>query len=245
MRTMYDAVTVANIPASATLVAGYVDGRYANVPQLRARFPGIEVVDIAVFASTNAGRVLDVENGDATPAQAPGWVKMRRAAGVDPTIYCNDSTTAQVWAAFINAGVPQPHYWEANPDGVATLRSGTVAKQYAWTGPYDISAVADYWPGIDPVPTPSPTVAPSNTGSSGRVLQVGMSGSDVARMQAALMGRPVNCSQIRRSGGADGNFGPGTEAGVKQCQAAAHVTADGIVGPNTRAAWATQWKVTF
>lgn len=31
-RTMYDSVTVADVPAHATMVAGYANGRYANLP---------------------------------------------------------------------------------------------------------------------------------------------------------------------------------------------------------------------
>ncbi|MDI5966123.1 hypothetical protein [Streptantibioticus silvisoli] len=149
-RTMYDGVTVADLPSGAPLYAGYVDGIYANVTALRKRFPKARVVEIAVFASTHAGQVLDVETGDATPAQAPGWVTARRHAGADPTVYCNSSTWPSVRAAFTKAGVAQPHYWIADYDGKATVPSGAVAKQFKSTAHYDQSVVADYWPGVDP-----------------------------------------------------------------------------------------------
>lgn len=153
-RTLYDAVTPANIPASAQMVAGYVDGRYAWSASDWARFPGAVKVRIAVFASTNDGHVLDVEPGDATPAQAVGWVQRRRAAGVDPTVYCGLSTTGYSWAnvraAFQAAGVAEPHYWvAAYPGNGPNLYAGSVAHQYANPGPYDLSVVADYWPGVD------------------------------------------------------------------------------------------------
>lgn len=150
---MYDSVTPSAIPATATMVAGYVDGIYAWPPSAWARFPRAVHVPIAVFASTNAGVVLDVETGDATPAQAPGWVQRRRTAGVDPTVYCNLGMWPAVRRAFDAAQVPQPHYWIARYSADQTIPAGAVAVQYADPpasgGQWDISAVADYWPGVD------------------------------------------------------------------------------------------------
>ncbi|RKE23518.1 peptidoglycan-binding protein [Streptomyces sp. TLI_171] len=148
-RTMYDAVTVSNIPSDAEMVAGYVDGQFANMTEMTARFPQAVRVPIAVFASTDAGVVLDVEPGDAEVGQAPGWVQRRRQAGVDPTVYCDSGRWPQVLSAFDNAGVPQPHYWIAQWDGDATIPAGAVAKQFRTTDAWDKSVVADFWPGVD------------------------------------------------------------------------------------------------
>jgi len=149
---MYDAVTPGNVPANAQMVAGYVDGRYAWHANDWARFPNAVKVRIAVFSSTNDGHVLDIEPGCSTPASAPGWVQRRRAAGVDPSVYCNTSTWPTVRAAFAAAGVAQPHYWiAAYPGNGPNLYPGSVAHQYANPGPVDISVVADYWPGVDGV----------------------------------------------------------------------------------------------
>lgn len=153
MRTMYDGVTVSGLPEGAPLYAGYLDGRYANLPALRKRFPSARIVEIAVFASTLAGHVLDVETGDATPAESVGWVRARRKAGADPTVYCNTSTWPAVRAAFRAAGVAEPHYWLAAYNGSATIPAGAVAHQWRNTAHYDQSVVADYWPGVDPHPT--------------------------------------------------------------------------------------------
>ncbi len=154
-RTMYDSVNVSGIPASASLVAGYVDGHYANFSLMRSRFPHAGVVGIAVSPHTDAGIVIDVEKGDATPAGAVSWVLMRRRAGADPTVYCNQSAWSQVRSAFQSAGVAEPHYWIAKWDGIASLLPNTVAKQYQNHPSYDVSVVADYWPGVDPrVTTP-------------------------------------------------------------------------------------------
>lgn len=162
-RMMYDAVTVENIPADATMVAGYVDGHYANITEMRKKFPHAVVVPIAVSSHTNDGIVLDVEPGDASPAGAVVWVKMRRAAGVDPSVYCNTSTWPAVRAAFRNAGVSEPHYWIAHYDGNPAIPAGAVAKQYKDAGPYDLSSVASHWPGVDDgkTTTPVPPVHPA------------------------------------------------------------------------------------
>jgi hypothetical protein len=151
---MFDAIPSksVNIPTSAQMVAGYCDGPYAWTAADWARFPSAVKVRIATRASTDDGQVLDVENGDATPAQAPGWCAMRRAAGQPPSLYCNASTWPAVKAAF-SAQEPGPAaYWIAAYDGVAVIPSGAVAKQFtdnAPANPYDTSVVADFWPGVD------------------------------------------------------------------------------------------------
>ena len=161
-RTMYDTVDAASAPAGAGLLAGYVNGHYANIPALRARYPHALIVGISVTADHDGGTVLDVEKGDATPTEAPKWVTMRRAAGVDPTVYCNSSTWPAVRAAFHAARVVEPHYWIAHWDGSSNLPAGAIAKQYANHPGYDVSVVAAYWPGVDPHPGPPP-VHPGGT----------------------------------------------------------------------------------
>jgi nucleoid-associated protein YgaU len=152
---MYDSVNVESIPPTATMVAGYVDGLYANTHLLRQRFPKATLVEIAVNSHSDSGHVLDVETGDATPTEAVSWVLTRRRAGADPSVYCNASEWPHVRAAFKHAAVTEPHYWIAKWDNVAALLPGTVAKQFKNTTHYDESVVADYWPGVDPKPKPT------------------------------------------------------------------------------------------
>ncbi len=165
-RRMYDSTDPSAIPFDGELVAGYVDGRYAWSPVQWATFPRKVHVPIAVFASTDDGIVLDVERWDATPQQAPDWVLMRRAAGVDPTVYCAFDSWFTVRNAFSVRGVAQPHWWIADYDNVQVIYPDTVAKQYQSTAGYDLSIVADYWPGVDavapaPVPQPLPIRQPT------------------------------------------------------------------------------------
>lgn len=154
MRTGYDSVNPSAIPTAAAVVAGYIDSVHYTWPVAAwDRFRGAVHVRIATKASTNDGHVLDVEMGDATPAEAPGWVVRRRAAGADPTIYTSASQWAAVMAAFANAGVAHPQYWIAHYDGDPRIPYGAVAKQYVDPpnsgGDWDLSAVADHWPGVD------------------------------------------------------------------------------------------------
>jgi len=161
---MYDSITAADIPATAPMVAGYVDGLYRWSAADWARFPNARHVRIAVSPFTNDGEVLDVENGDATPAQAPAWGKMREAAGQIPHFYVNRSNVAELLAACKAAGLASFGIWLADWTGTPHIVSGTYATQFDHPphsgGHYDLSLVADYWPGIDPKPSPAPARPP-------------------------------------------------------------------------------------
>lgn len=159
MRTMYDSVTAADIPESAAMVAGYLDGPFAWSAADWARFPNRPHVGIVVDPSHQQGHVLDCETGDATPQSCPGWVAARRKQGAVPCVYMNASTWPAVRAAFALARVPEPLYWvAAYPGGGATIPAGAIAHQYADSltsgGHYDLSVVADHWPGVDPSSPP-------------------------------------------------------------------------------------------
>lgn len=162
---MYDSTAAGDIPSSAQMVAGYVDGLYAWSDADWARFGDRPRVRIAVFASTNNGHCLDVEQGASSPDQAPGWAQMRRANGVDPSVYMSDNTWSAVRQAFQAQGVAEPHYWVAKWDNVPSIPAGAVANQYAnpalTGGHFDLSAVVDFWPGVDtPQPPPPPPPPP-------------------------------------------------------------------------------------
>jgi hypothetical protein len=155
MRTMYDSVRPEAIPRNAQVVAGYVDGAYAWTGAEWGLFPNAVHVTISAVGVALAD-VVDVEVGCVWPVEkAVPWVLRARAAGIDPTVYCNwQNDLHRVRAAFDVAGVAQPHYWVAKYDGRPEVPAGTVGKQYAAPesgapGHYDISSVADFWPGVD------------------------------------------------------------------------------------------------
>lgn len=151
-----DAPAMARYPGPVSFVAGYVDGLYRWSAADWALFPNSTHVRIAVFADTDDGIVLDCEPGNCTPAQSVDWVLLRRRAGVDPTVYCNQLDPDVGWpavrAAFRARGVAEPHYWVANysvDQAHPQIPAGAVGLQYRDAGSYDLSVVADYWPGVD------------------------------------------------------------------------------------------------
>lgn len=153
---MYDSISADTDPAGAQLYAGYVDGSWPDYGDVVTRFPGAVHVPIATNPHHLMGVVLDVEKGDATPAQAPAWCRGRRQSGIDPTVYCSMDAWSTVRAAFRSAGEPEPHWWIAHWGSDHTIPAGAVAVQHTNMANYDISAVADYWPGIDPAPEEDP-----------------------------------------------------------------------------------------
>jgi hypothetical protein len=94
IHVLYDSVNVGAIPAGAAspaATAGYVDGWYNNSAAMRAAFPNIPHISIAVFARDDA-MALDCEPGDATIQEAPGWVDRQHARGNPlPIVYTSAS----------------------------------------------------------------------------------------------------------------------------------------------------------
>lgn len=161
---LYDSTNAADIPASAQAVAGYVNGAYAwtnadwhywsKVPTLR-----IDVLNQGV------GNVLDVERGDATPADAPLWLNRARARGIAlPLIYCSLAAFPAVIDAFARTGVPEGGYWIADWTGLAhQVTPPASIVQYADPahgsgGHYDVSTVFD--PHVLSTPWWSPPLVP-------------------------------------------------------------------------------------
>lgn len=155
MRTMYDGINtdaagIARDFPAAQMVAGYLDGTYAWSAAEWALFPRAAHVTIVVSANANAGDVLDVEAGDATPAQTGAWVSMRKQAGLyRPSIYCSLNVVPEVrigtgqWRLGIDYDL-----WVADWDGTTQVPYPlAAAKQDRSTPGYDVSAVFDDgWP---------------------------------------------------------------------------------------------------
>jgi hypothetical protein len=78
----------------------------------------------------------------------------------------------------------------------------------------------------NPAPAPAPVPAPSNDNP---LLRIGSTGPDVARLQEAL----YLAGEDPGAAGADGIFGPDTRAAVIRFQQDRGLLVDGIVGPQT------------
>lgn len=160
MRIMYDGINslahgIAQQFPHAEIVAGYVDGEYAWSADEWALFPNASKVEISVNAANKTGDVLDVERGDATPAQAHDWIIARRAAGYDrPTIYCSYALVPQVRLETRELALGVDYdIWVArwdnvqNPPPMPGPTATYAAKQYQTTTGYDLSVVYDDgWP---------------------------------------------------------------------------------------------------
>lgn len=114
--TMYDSIDVNAIPLHPQAVAGYVGGNWPTYSPLVKKFPFSKHKSIAVSASEDA-EILDIENGDASPDQAPAWVRRQLARGVKlPGVYADASTMPSVLAALSAAGIKRQDFvvWVAD-----------------------------------------------------------------------------------------------------------------------------------
>ena len=140
MTILRDSITAADIPtANLSAVAGYGDGLYQWSAADWQRYTGVTQLSIVVDSS-HQGDILDVEQGDATPADVPGWCdRFSRPHRRRPTVYCNRATWPFIRAAVGNRKVD---YWISTLDGT-TVVPGAVAVQYRDAGGFDESVVLD------------------------------------------------------------------------------------------------------
>lgn len=141
--TMYDSVNPDVIPAGAKAVAGYVGGRWPTFPTVTRLFPNAHHLSIAVSAVEDAD-CLDIEQGDASIAEAPGWVKRQQARGVKrPVVYTSLSQAQLLLRVLARAGVPRSHVrvWTAH----YTLRPHRCTSRcgYSFTGKADATQYHD------------------------------------------------------------------------------------------------------
>lgn len=124
------------IPADAFAVGGYVNGvitRYVWTHATWARFPRSYHIRINVTGDPTRGNALDVERGDATPANVQPWIEHHGGEPDDPLlVYCNrsnlDACVAARNAAHAATGI-YAWIWEATLDGTISERSMTQSLQ--------------------------------------------------------------------------------------------------------------------
>jgi hypothetical protein len=140
---MGDSIDPFAIPLDVDVVAGYGDGNWVWPPAGWARFRGKPQLSIVVNAG-DQGDVLDVEKGDASPADLPGWCdRFQRPGRRAPTGYCNRDSWPACRAA---VGARRVDWWISTLDGTQDV-PGAVAVQYAGSamtgGHYDLSVILD------------------------------------------------------------------------------------------------------
>lgn len=105
---MYDSVDTALIPRNAKAAAGYVGGRFHTMPEIDAG-PWPYKLSIAISADEVAD-MLDIENGDATPEQAPAWIRKMRGktkATPLPVVYRNAESLQALVDLLAKSGLHQ------------------------------------------------------------------------------------------------------------------------------------------
>jgi peptidoglycan hydrolase-like protein with peptidoglycan-binding domain len=187
------------------------------------------------------GDGIDIEKGDASPAQAPTFVNMRRAAGIwRPICYGSASVMPDIRSALNAAGIDRSlyrlvsaHYgagqhicskacgYDIDVDGTQWIDHGDL---------WDESLLVDTF--FQQVPVPPPPPPPAVPPYQGPLAYPPMRHSDAARMwQDKMKRRGWNIS-------VDGDYGPGSKAVCMAFQQEKGIRKDGIVGPTT---WNLTW----
>jgi len=245
--TMFDSIDVSTLPAGNFAYAGYVDGHWATYPKLKAKFPHANLLSIAVFAHDDAD-CLDVEPGDATPAQAPAWVKRQKAPR--PCLYASVSTMNGVLTILAKAGIQRNsvRLWSAHyghgehicgPSTCKLVNSAMDGTQ--WTDvargiSLDQSLLHDdFFGGAGTTDSTGGTVIPVTYSSVTRllpVLQQGVSDTNLPHWYVRRVQAIVNYIYGYKCS-VDGEYGPETANAVKLLQRQYNLTEDGICGVQT------------
>jgi hypothetical protein len=134
--TQYDDVDLSLIPADAEAVAAYVGGSWPDYSKAVADFPKARHKSIAVNVDEDAD-ILDIESGDAVPADAPVWYKRQKARGLAlPGFYSDASEMPSVVAELDAAGIEASEYvlWVAHlSDAAPAYPFEQNAKAVQWT----------------------------------------------------------------------------------------------------------------
>jgi hypothetical protein len=131
MFTMYDSVTIDEIPAAPHAVAAYINGKYANADAARERFPHARILTISVEGDV-AADCYDIENGDYNPADAPRLLKIAQDAGIwRPCFYADLSNMPAVKIALKGTVRTDIRLWVAAYAGTSLSdAAGLLAQGY-------------------------------------------------------------------------------------------------------------------
>lgn len=237
-----DSVGVSSLRAGLSVYGGYAYGPFDNWAQLVARFGGRKLVSISpVVESSVFVNCLDIEPGNASPSQGPGFIRLKNhgTGVVKPIIYCSAGDISAVNGAMAAAGISRSEYfiWSAHWIGLHICGPGTCgypqadACQYASNNSFD----SDVWNagifGATPKPPPPSQHPTIQSGAADPIAGVNAVHALQGRLnvwKAAVNGYPELY--------VDGNFGVLTEDALKKFQGFKKLTTDGVCGPATWAA---------
>jgi peptidoglycan hydrolase-like protein with peptidoglycan-binding domain len=249
---MFDAIDLNQIPGDAAIIGAYVGGRWPTARDVPSRFPRARMLTIAVNAGEDAD-TLDVEQGDATPADVPAWWDRQRKHGpARPVIYASASVMEAGIVPLIRSGrIPRGsvRLWSAHYTGSPHICGPSscglmsiAADGCQWTNralgrDLDQSLLAADFFGTPPAPgwtetlvNNLPTLKQGDADKAGTV-------QFVHRLQALtkVIG-DINKIPAASAVGATGTFDKTTQTGVLAIQKMFGLTQDGQCGPKTWAA---------
>ncbi|NYZ64175.1 peptidoglycan-binding protein [Luteimonas deserti] len=211
-----------------------LSGRATPDPDATLRTPaGRDFVRGNIEYTQNAG--LDFNrDGRITSGEATQAVASRLYGGVGAVqqrLLDVDAVPQAQRAGFVDA--------EFGPNTSGAIRAFQAANGLPPTGLLDDATGRSLF-GLDAAPPtsqPAPPTAPDGNGALPQgVFRRGDSGAQVAAVQDALVGLGLLDAGTAAAG--RGTFGPATEAALTAFQRNAGIAADGIYGPDTRAAFA-------
>ena len=249
---LYDSIDVTQIPLDAPAVAGYVNGSWATWPSLAVKFPRAQRLSIAVTAASDAD-CLDIEAGDATVADAPGWYARQKTRGAArPCFYASASvmgalvntlqaagisrSLVRLWSAHYGSSLGAHVCAPATCGEVPIPMDGTQWTSMALGRNLDQSLVADdfFAPSWQEVMLNAlPTLQQGDRDTIGHLLAVHR-----VQVLVAGIGAWNNLGSITQIT-VDGIFGASTTAAVRRVQQFFGLTQDGIVGNQTWSALVT------
>jgi hypothetical protein len=153
--TIYDSAA-GMWPLDTKYALVYIDGQFSQFAAAKKRIPKAWLIQATVEGQPGVA-LFDCENAGQAFA-AVTWAAKEVAINRRPTIYCNRTTRPTVAIALSKLGLSFVHdvdWFCANPDGVAEVPAGAVAKQYRW-GPsagalsFDVSVALPSWAALRP-----------------------------------------------------------------------------------------------
>jgi peptidoglycan hydrolase-like protein with peptidoglycan-binding domain len=200
-----DSVSPSGMNRGLSVYAGYGRGTYTNMQAVKQRFPGAKYLSVSPYVTVGVD-CLDVEPGDAVPADCPafvrGWTKVNT---VKPVIYANASSMPSVISNLSKAGIARSQYflWVAEWDHNTAIPSQYDAKQYWSTSGYDADSFNDYMF--------------TGTPADAWPLKSGEAGPQVTALQT-LLNQLAPKIGLKPALTVDGVFGPATLAAVQLAQ---------------------------
>ena len=138
---LYDSIKPEAVPAGQA-IAAYATGTYANSADEVAGRDSVLWIDTR--ATDPSASVLDVEPGDASPAEAAQWVRERLSAHPHAVAILHTSKSEWLQLREAVSGLPaamrdRVRYWIADPTGRPHVLDGASATQWYWGDRYDIT----------------------------------------------------------------------------------------------------------